>query len=212
MPKKIFFSFHYADVKSFRANVVRNSWKVRGNSEKSFTDGSLWERVKRQGDHAIQNLIDHTGLKNTSVTSVLIGPETHSRRWVRYEILKSFTRGNGIFGIHLNRIRGNDGRIHAKGIDPLSRLGFKIDGDGSRIYFYELNNRRWEVNSDIPSVKNKQSNTLYFPRTFWGRNSSWGDFYRFSDFFPSYCWKSHDGYYNLPEWVDNSLEQVRSEH
>ncbi len=100
MAKKVFFSFHYEDVKSFRANVVRNSWVVKNKDRTaSFIDGSLWETVRKKGVTAIKNLIDGTGLKNTSVTTVLIGEGTHDRRWVRYEILKSFERGNGILGV-----------------------------------------------------------------------------------------------------------------
>jgi hypothetical protein len=200
MARKIFFSFHYEDVKSFRVNVVRNSWVVNKNQQASFFDGSLWESVKLKGENALKSLIDNIGLKNTSVTAILIGAETHSRRWVRYEILKSFEKGNGIFGVYINRIKGKDGRIQAKGVNPLDKLGFKIDGDGSKIYFYELDNGKWNLNLDIPSINNKKSNTIYFPQRFLG-NKSWGNFYKFSDVFPTYCWDKDTGYYNFSSWV-----------
>ena len=78
------------------------------------------------------------GLKKTSVTTVLIGDETASRRWVKYEIVKSFERGNGILGIHINRIRGRDQSISARGLNPLDRLAFQISEDGKKIRFMNL--------------------------------------------------------------------------
>lgn len=107
MARRVFFSFHYDDVT--RVNIVRNSNKFTRQYEgvSRFHDASLWEEAKRQGDASIKRLIDG-GLKNTSVTCVLIGQETWRRPWVRYEIIKSFSRGNGLFGI----------RIHDVGFDP----------------------------------------------------------------------------------------------
>ena len=85
-----FFSFCYEDVKNFKVNVVRNSWLLN-NSADSFIDGSIWEKEKSKGSTVIQNLIE-VGLKKTSVTAVLIRDETADRRWVKYEIVKSFEK------------------------------------------------------------------------------------------------------------------------
>src|SRR5438046_2389562 len=104
MPRYIFFSFAYDDVKNFRVNVVRNSWLLNNNQE-TFIDGSMWEKAKAKGPAYIKRLID-SGLNQTSVTAILIGSTTANRRWVNYEIIKSFERGNGILGIHINRIKG----------------------------------------------------------------------------------------------------------
>src|SRR5690242_903818 len=104
MARNVFFSFAYLDVKNFKVNVVRNSWLLN-NSDETFVDGSIWEKVKTKGDAYLKRLIE-TGLNKTSVTAILIGQETANRRWVNYEIIKSFERGNGILGIHINRIRG----------------------------------------------------------------------------------------------------------
>jgi hypothetical protein len=209
MARKVFFSFHYDDVKSFRVNVVRNSWVVNPNRQASFIDGSLWESAKLKGPTAIRNLIDGIGLHNTSVTSVLIGEETHDRRWVKYEILKSFERGNGIFAIHVNRIRDKTGFIGSRGLNPLDRLGFGIDEDGGKIRFYELSNGRWQPNEDIPLINNKKSNTLYFPPGFlWGTNDNWGKFFKFSEFFPTYCWDYHDGRNNFSDWVEEAVQRA----
>jgi hypothetical protein len=68
--RNVFFSFHYQrDI--WRANVVRNSGVVIGESAAGFRDASLWEEAKKKGDKAIKALIDE-GLKGTSVTVVFI--------------------------------------------------------------------------------------------------------------------------------------------
>ena len=83
MAKRVFFSFHYDDVISFRANVVRNHWVTKDDREASgFFDASIWEEAERHGAESIKALIEE-GLENTSVTVPLIGTETSHRKWVR---------------------------------------------------------------------------------------------------------------------------------
>lgn len=63
-----------------------------------------WESIKRQGDQAIHNWIENQ-LNGTSVTVVLIGSETSTRRWVKYEIKRSVERGKGLSGIDISKSR-----------------------------------------------------------------------------------------------------------
>lgn len=132
MARYVFFSFAYDDVKNFKVNVVRNSWLLK-NPEETFIDGSIWEKSKKKGDQYLKRLIER-GLNNTSVTAVLIGEDTANRRWVNYEIVKSFEKGNGILGIHINRIKGRTG-LTARGLSPLERLGFQVAEDGKKNKF-----------------------------------------------------------------------------
>jgi len=148
MPRYSFFSFCYEDVKNFKVNVVRNSWLLNHSTD-TFIDGSIWEKEKSKGPTVIKNLIE-IGLKKTSVTTILIGDETAERRWVKYEIVKSFEKGNGILGIHINRIRGKEQVISSRGLNPLDRLAFQISEDGKKIRFYELVNRRGVTFADLP--------------------------------------------------------------
>jgi len=88
MAKRVFFSFHHDDVKSFRANVVRQHWVTKPNRDVAgFFDASIWEKAKKEGSTALKRMIN-SGLKNTSNTCVLIGTGTYKRPWVRYEIFK----------------------------------------------------------------------------------------------------------------------------
>lgn len=119
MARRAFFSFHYErDV--WRASVVRNSWRTKPDRESAgFFDASLWEEAKKKGDAAIKKIIDDA-LLGTTVTAVLIGTETASRRYVLYEIDQSIARGNGILGVRIHRIKDTAGNTDTAGPNPLS--------------------------------------------------------------------------------------------
>jgi hypothetical protein len=121
--RRVFFSFHYErDI--WRANVVRKSWVVTGSREAEFIDASLWEKAKTQGPAAVKKLIDD-GLKNTSVTAVLIGKETASRDYVKYEIERSIAEGKGLFGVRIEKIENQQKQVDDAGPNPLPS-GYKI--------------------------------------------------------------------------------------
>ena len=68
MARRVFFSFHYKnDV--WRANQVRNSWVTQGKEAAGFIDSAEFEKIKENGDKAVENWIDEQ-LKGTSVTVV----------------------------------------------------------------------------------------------------------------------------------------------
>jgi len=106
MARRVFFSFKYKDVS--RAMVVRNSWVAQGKEAAGFVDAADFEKLKRQGDTAIKNWVDNQ-LKGTSVTVVLVGKETCTSRWVKYEIEKSIEIGNGLLGIDVSKIKDLQG-------------------------------------------------------------------------------------------------------
>lgn len=204
MARYTFFSFSYEDVRNFKVNVVRNSWLLNHNSD-TFVDGSIWEKEKSKGVTTIKNIIED-GLKRTSVTAVLIGDETADRRWVKYEIIKSFERGNGILAIHINRIRGKEQFISARGLNPLDRISFRISEDGRKIHFYELVNRKWVVFADLPEINNKKSNTLYFEDGWF--SNDFGKSFCFSEKFSTYCWINDNGHRKFSTWVENAADKA----
>ena len=119
MARKVFFSFHY-DRDSWRVGQVRNCNVVNGYGKNLFLDRAKWEAVKRSGDAAIRRWIDEQ-FKGTSVTVVLIGRETASRRWVKYEIAKSIELRKGLLGIDISKIRNQAGETDETGTNPLPR-------------------------------------------------------------------------------------------
>ena len=106
MPRRTFFSFHYKpDVT--RAWVVPNSWVTKvaqgTRDDAGFFDSSVFEASQRESDDSLKRFL-REGLKNTTVTCVLVGAETCLRRWVRYEIFQSFVRGNGLLAVQIHTI------------------------------------------------------------------------------------------------------------
>jgi hypothetical protein len=117
MARRTFFSFHYErDVQ--RASVVRNSSMTKTDVDPEWIEAGIWEEAKTKGDAAIKKLIADA-LVGTTVSAVLIGAETSSRKWVQEEIAQSEKRGNGLFGIYIHNIKTFAGQTDYKGTNPL---------------------------------------------------------------------------------------------
>lgn len=157
-----------------------------------FYDASLWEEAERQGEVALKRLINNS-LQNTSVTCVLIGARTWSRRWVRYEILKSYERGNRLLGIHINGIPDRNQQTFLQGTNPFAFLGFFIS-DGGILTYYEHNGAGtdWTVYQDLLAQRTS------LDRQYWGRG------YKLSDWVPVYDWMADNGYENFAAWVESA--------
>lgn len=131
----------------WRAWNVRNSWVVRPTEQddRGFFDSSVFEASKKDGDDSLKTFL-RKGLENTSVTCVLAGSDTSSRRWVRYEIARSIVKGNGLLTVFIHSVKDREGRIANKGSDPLSEMGV-YKGDGN-IYLCEYTAGKWIKYSD----------------------------------------------------------------
>lgn len=134
MARRVFFSFHYKnDV--WRANQVRNSWVTQGKEAAGFVDSADFEKIEKDGEEAIKKWIDNQ-LVGTSVTVVLIGTETSSRPYVRYELQKSYKKGNGIIGVFIHQLKDKDGNTSTKGDTTFGELG--KDKEGNPVYFFQI--------------------------------------------------------------------------
>jgi hypothetical protein len=122
MARKTFFSFHY-ERDAWRAANVRNSGVLAKDDEYGFIDAADWEKIEREGDAAIKRWIQDQ-LKNTTATVVLIGAETASREWVRYELCESWKRGNAIIGVRIHGIKDQDSKTDSFGVNPLDVVKF----------------------------------------------------------------------------------------
>ncbi|MCU6793332.1 TIR domain-containing protein [Paenibacillus sp. WQ 127069] len=188
MSKRVFFSFHYQDVIDFRANVVRQH-KLTKNDNAGYFDASIWEEAKKTGEIALKRLINDE-LKNTSVTAVLIGTDTYDRRWVRYEIVKSLSKGNSILGIHINNIPGKDQKTKSSGLNPFDYLGIQYNSDGTRVDFYEYRNNKWVLYKDLDGYTISKVN-----------DERKGKFFKLSYFYNTYDWILDKGYDNFSNWI-----------
>ena len=117
MARRVFYSFHYKP-DNWRAATVRNIGSVEGN--KPATDND-WEKVTRGGDHAIKKWIAGQ-LKGRSCTVVLVGRHTADRKWINYEIIRSWDNGMGVVGIRIHGLKNSEGRIVSPGSNPFDYI------------------------------------------------------------------------------------------
>jgi hypothetical protein len=193
MAKRVFFSFHYQDVIDFRANVVRQHWLTKPDRESAgFFDASIWETAKRTGPVAVKRLIN-SGLDGTSVTCVLIGSDTYGRPWVRYEILKSFRKGNSLLAVHINTISGRDQKTKTKGANPLAHVGVTYSGSGDTGTLWEIKNGKWEEYAEIDGGASFRTGGV--AQQYRGKGFHLGNWY------PTYDWIADNGYNNFGTWV-----------
>jgi hypothetical protein len=193
MASRVYFAFHYQDVIDFRANVVRNHWVTKEHRDDAgYFDESLWESVQRPGGIGLKRLINN-GLENTSVTCVLIGSETYLRPWVRYEILKSFKRGNRLMAVHINAITGKDKRTKPLGPNPLEYVGVTYSAKGQEATLHEKDIAgNWSKYEEIDGSASYGINVATEYR---------GNGYAFSRWYRTYDWVRDDGYDNFASWV-----------
>ncbi len=142
MARRVFFSFHY-DRDAWRVGQVRNCNVVTGYEKNPFYDKANWEAIKRQGDEAVKNWIERQ-LSGTSVTVVLIGKETSTRRWVKHEIKRSIELGKGLIGIDISKIKDKNGNVDDTGTNPLP--------SGYRVYLWNKENGRENLGNWIESA------------------------------------------------------------
>ncbi|CAN7700558.1 TIR domain-containing protein [Mesorhizobium sp. LjRoot246] len=194
MARRTFFSFHYQpDV--WRAWNVRNSWVVRADDQISngFFDASVFEASKKEGDDALKAFL-RKGLENTSVTCVLAGNETWSRRWVRYEIARSVLKGNGLLTVYIQDVGNKDGEKSARGANPLAQMGvYKSD---SGIFLAEWKNGKWVKYQDY---------TLGIPEgDLWFKAPTSTSIVQLSTHCMSYDFTAQDGRKNIGGWIETA--------
>lgn len=129
MPKKVFYSFYFAE-DCVRTSQVRNMGIMEGNQPAADND---WETVKKGGDPAIQRWIDNQ-LYDRECTIVLIGANTAGRKWINYEIEKSWNSNKGVVGIHIHNLKNFQGQQSPKGRNPFD--DFTMHRDRSKLSSY----------------------------------------------------------------------------
>lgn len=119
MGRKCFYSFHYKP-DNWRASTVRRIGSIDGSRTVSDND---WEAITNGGDPAIKKWISDE-MHGKSCTIVLIGASTAGRKWINYEIEKTWVDGKGIVGIYIHNILDKTSQSCSKGPNPFD--SFKI--------------------------------------------------------------------------------------
>lgn len=115
MARRVFFSFHYKpDV--MRVSLVRQIGALSGNKPASDND---WEKITSGSDKdtKIKKWIA-SQMNGRSCTVVLVGEKTANRKWINYEIIKSWDADMGVVGIRIHGLKNTDGNIATSGQNP----------------------------------------------------------------------------------------------
>jgi hypothetical protein len=192
--RRTFFSFHYVpDV--WRAWNVRNSWVVKPEDQVSsgFFDSSVFEASKKESDESLKAFL-REGIKNSSVTCVLTGTDTWSRRWVRYEIARSVVKGNGLLTVYIHGVKNKDGVVAVKGADPLAQMGVYRTEKG--IYLAERKGGKWIKYDDY---------TLPIPESdLWFTAPSNTNVVQLSKHCMGYDFTAQNGRQNIGGWIETA--------
>ncbi|KFF62085.1 TIR domain-containing protein [Pectobacterium brasiliense] len=192
MPRRTFFSFHYKpDI--WRAWNVRNSWVVKEDNEidQGFFDSNVFEASKKENDYALKTFL-RKGLENTSVTCVLAGTQTWTRRWVRYEIARSVIKGNGLLTVYIHGVQNNDKETSIKGANTLDQMGLYRTEHG--IFLAEWKGEKWVKYTDY---------TLAIPeRNLWFTAPKTNDVVQLLTHCLSYDFAGQDGRKNIGGWIE----------
>ena len=117
MAKKCFYSFHYAP-DNWRASKIRQIGAIEGSQTVSDND---WETITKGGDKAIEKWIaDQMYGKNCTI--VLIGAGTAGRKWVNYEISKTWSDNKALLGIYIHNILDRNDKQSARGANPFANF------------------------------------------------------------------------------------------
>jgi hypothetical protein len=202
--RKAFFSFHFDDV--MRVNVVRNAWKITHPDNalmRSFYDSSLWESRKLEGPEALKRLI-REGVNNTSAICVLVGSDTWSRRWVRYEIARAIIDGRGLLAVHLNNINHHVTRTpHPRGHNPLAYMAVgKVQSallSSPAYYLFELTPQGWARYDD-------HTTPISLPP--WLADPAPGYVMPLAHGADDYDYILQDGHKNIGAWIDRAAQKA----
>lgn len=123
MARKVFYSFHYKP-DSWRVSKVRNIGAIEDNKPAKDND---WESITNGGDAKIKEWIDKQ-IDGRTCTVILAGANTANRKWINYEIVKSWDNGLGVVVIYIHNLTDHSDKQSAKGANPLDYIGYGKTG------------------------------------------------------------------------------------
>lgn len=148
MAKTVFYSFHYTrDV--HRVQLVKNINALEGQPVLNSQD---WEKVRRGGSAGIQKWIDEQMAYKRAVV-VLIGKETASRPWVKYEIEKAWADKKPLVGVRIHGL-SSMGSADTIGGDPFAKAGI------SGVPIFDPTAKNWQNQTDTQATYKNLANSI----------------------------------------------------
>ena len=128
MARKCFYSFHYLK-DNWRVSQIRNIGAVEGNKPAKDND---WETITKGGDKKIKEWIDKQ-MQGRTCTVILAGSSTADRKWINYEIEKSWNDGKGVVVIHIYNLKDSESKQNSKGSNPLYYVTVNANGEKKKL-------------------------------------------------------------------------------
>lgn len=119
MARSTFASFHYQN-DYWRVQQVLNMGAIEGQE---IMPAQNWESVKAEGDDAVEEWINAEMAYKAAVV-VLIGSQTASRKFVKYEIRRAWSIKKPLLGIRINGLKDASGNTATAGKNPFEQFGF----------------------------------------------------------------------------------------
>ena len=208
--RRAYFAFKYSDV--MRVNNVRQAWKIDHPDSgimRSFYDSSLWEDRKLESDTSLKELM-RGAVRYTSAVCVLIGTDTWSSRWVKYEIARSVIDKRGLLAVHLNGLNHNQRKqpdplgfnvLHHLGVYKSSTGNFYLCEKSLVIVNYLTGQREWQW-------QQYQDYTLAVPLPRYLAEPSVGIVMPLSSGTEEYDFVAQDGHKNIGAWIDRAAQRA----
>lgn len=137
MAKSVFYSFHY-DRDVHRVQLVRNLNALEGQP---VLNAQEWEKVRARGQKAVLDWI-HREMSYKKAVIVLIGKETATRPWVRYEIEKAWADKKPLLGIRIHGL-SSLGNIDVAGSNPFTGVA-----GVSKVPIFDPSSADWSGKTD----------------------------------------------------------------
>lgn len=137
----VYYSFHY-ERDNWRVQQVMKMGQLEGQP---LLNSQSWEAVRRRGDKAIEQWIDEQ-MKYKSAVVVLVGAETDTRTWVRFEIAKAWDERRPLVGVRIHGMADWRGGTDRVGGNPFLKVG--LQGGGTVADYVPLYEPRGITSSD----------------------------------------------------------------
>ncbi|WP_066702718.1 TIR domain-containing protein [Curvibacter delicatus] len=132
--RKIFVSYHHGGDQWYYnefSRLFHDEWET-------VYDNSLERQVDSDNTDYVMQRIRDNHISGTSCTVVLIGGQTHQRKYVDWEIKATLDKGHGLLGVMLpNHLRTREGNI----IVPDRFHANVLSGYASFIHWSDLNSQ-----------------------------------------------------------------------
>lgn len=197
MTRRTFFSFHYKpDVT--RSNVVKKSQIVKDREDAGFLDSSAFEEAQKVDDDSLKRFLIKE-MEGSSVVCALVGAETASRRWVRYEIQRGIWDARGLMAVRIHTIADFDKKTSTMGVNPFDVLGIYVSEKKAYLVERASTSEKWTYSSDFSKD---------LPKWVYGDKLPTDGVHALSEFFPIYSWSS-TAHEKIGGWIESAATQAK---